>query len=118
HGSTTGALALGGSEEMRNAFRPLMQDIVRIDYNKPELLDCIDEHTAAVFIEPVQAEAGCIVPQKEFLEKVRELCTQHKALLVFDEIQTGYGRVGKLFAINYFNVIPDVLLLAKAFGGG
>jgi acetylornithine/succinyldiaminopimelate/putrescine aminotransferase len=118
HGSTTGALALGGNEDMRNAFRPLMPDVVRIDYNKTELLDCIDEHTAAVFIEPVQAEAGCIVPDKTFLEKARELCTLHGALLVFDEIQTGYGRTGKLFALNYFNVVPDVLLLGKAFGGG
>jgi acetylornithine/N-succinyldiaminopimelate aminotransferase len=118
HGSTTGAMALGGDEEMRNSFRPIMPDIVRIDYNKPELLDCIDEHTAAVFIEPVQAEAGCIVPDKAYLEKVRDLCTQHGALLVFDEIQTGYGRCGKLYALHYFNVIPDVLLTAKAFGAG
>ncbi|HLP10336.1 MAG TPA: aspartate aminotransferase family protein [Flavobacteriales bacterium] len=118
HGATTGAMALGGGEEMRNSFRPIMPDIVRIDYNKPELLDCIDEHTAAVFMEPVQAEAGCIVPDKAYLEKVRDLCTQHGALLVFDEIQTGYGRCGKLYALHHFNVIPDVLLTAKAFGAG
>jgi len=118
HGSTTGAMTLGGDEERRNSFRPLMPDIVRIDYNRAELLDCIDEHTAAVFMEPVQAEAGCIIPDKSYLEKVRDLCTQHGALLVFDEIQTGYGRCGKLYAFQHFNVVPDVLLTAKAFGAG
>jgi acetylornithine/N-succinyldiaminopimelate aminotransferase len=118
HGSTHGALSLGGNEEMRNAFRPLLPEIMRIDYNNFDALKSINESTAAVIIEPIQAEAGMILPVNNYLEKVRELCTKHKALLIFDEIQTGFGRTGKLFAFEKYNVIPDVLLLGKAFGGG
>lgn len=118
HGSSHGALSLGGNESMRNAFRPLVPEIVRLNYNELESLNAIDNSTAAVFVEPVQAEAGVIFPENNFLGKLRERCNEVGALLVFDEIQTGYGRLGKLFALEYFNVIPDVLVLAKGFGGG
>jgi acetylornithine/N-succinyldiaminopimelate aminotransferase len=118
HGSTHGALSLGGDEEMRNAFRPLLPGMMRLDYNNIDQLNNIDASTAAVIIEPIQAEAGMILPTKGYLGKVRELCTEHKVLLIFDEIQTGFGRTGKLFAFEKYNVIPDVLLLGKAFGGG
>lgn len=118
HGSSHGALSLGGDEDMRNAFRPLLPGMVRLDYNCPEQLTAIDKHTAAVIIEPVQAEAGVVVPQAGFLQQVRERCTQTGTLLIFDEIQTGYGRLGKLFALEKYGVIPDILVLGKAFGGG
>lgn len=118
HGATHGSLSLGGSEEMRNAFRPLLPDITRIDYNNVEQLNAIDENTAAVIIEPIQAEAGVIVPEAGYLQKVRERCTKVGALMILDEIQTGYGRLGKLFAMEYFDVMPDIVLLAKGFGGG
>jgi len=118
HGSSHGALSLGGSEEMRNAFRPLLPEIMRIDYNNFDQLTNIDGSTAAVIMEPVQAEAGMILPAIKYVEKVRELCTKNNVLLIFDEIQTGFGRTGKLFAFEKFKVVPDVLLLGKAFGGG
>ena len=118
HGSTQGALSICGNENLKNAFRPLLPDHRIIDYNSQDQLEFIDENTAAVFIEAIQAEAGIILPEKGFLEKVRNRCNEKKALLVFDEIQTGMGRTGKLFAFNETNVIPDILLLGKAFGGG
>lgn len=118
HGSTQGALSLGGSEEMRNAFRPLIPDIARIDFNDEKQLACIDANTAAVIIEPIQAEAGVVLPNENFLKNVREQCTKHGALLIFDEIQTGFGRTGNIFAFQKFNVVPDILLLGKALGGG
>lgn len=118
HGSTQGALSLGGDEKMRNAFRPLLPDMVRLPYNDFSKLSHIDASTAAVFIEPVQAEAGVVFPSENFLESIREQCSKVGALLVFDEIQTAFGRLGHYFAIDKFKVVPDVLLLGKAFGGG
>lgn len=118
HGSTQGSLSICGNEKLKSAFRPLLPDHRIIDYNSMEQLQFIDENTAAVFIEPIQAEAGIILPEKGFLEKVRLRCNEQNAMLVFDEIQTGMGRTGQLFAFNDSNVIPDILLLGKAFGGG
>ncbi|MFZ0283178.1 MAG: aspartate aminotransferase family protein [Bacteroidales bacterium] len=118
HGSTHGALSIQGSEEYRNAFRPLLPDTFQISFNDPEALDIIDEKTACVIIEPIQAEAGVILPREDFLGKVRSRCTATKSLLIFDEIQTGFGRTGKMFAIDRYNIVPDILLLAKALGGG
>ena len=118
HGSTQGALSICGNENLKNAFRPLLPDHRIIEYNSPDQLDFIDENTAAVFIEAIQAEAGIILPENGFLEKVRKRCNEKKAILVFDEIQTGMGRTGNLFAFQYSKVIPDILLLGKAFGGG
>lgn len=118
HGSTQGALSICGNEELKSAYRPLLPDHRILDFNNTGHLDFITENTAAVFIEPIQAEAGIIVPENGFLEKVRKKCTEKKALLVFDEIQTGMGRTGKLFAFEHDHVVPDILLLGKAFGGG
>lgn len=118
HGSTHGALSIQGSEHYRNAFRPLLPDTLQIGFNDSEALKNIDSKTACVVIEPVQSEAGVIYPEKGFLDEVRKRCNETGALLIFDEIQTGFGRIGYLFAIERFGVIPDILLLAKALGGG
>jgi acetylornithine/N-succinyldiaminopimelate aminotransferase len=118
HGSTHGALSIQGSELYRNAFRPLLPDTFQLAFNDEESLDFIDEKTACVIIEPVQGEAGVIFPKNDFLTKLRNKCTSTGALLIFDEIQTGFGRIGSMFALDKFKVIPDILLLAKALGGG
>jgi len=118
HGSTHGALSIQGSEIYRNAFRPLLPDTFQIDFNNEHSLDSIDNNTACVIVEPVQGEAGVICPENGFLKKIRNRCDQTGALLIFDEIQTGFGRTGYLFALERYDVIPDILLLAKALGGG
>jgi len=118
HGSTHGALSLQGSEIYRNAFRPLLPDIYQVGFNDEKSLNAIDNHTACVIIEPVQGEAGIIFPENDFLLKIRNRCDQTGSLLIFDEIQTGFGRLGHMFAIDRFRVVPDILLLAKALGGG
>ena len=118
HGSTHGALSIQGSEKFRNAFRPLLPDTILIGFNDFSTLGSIDNHTACVIIEPVQAEAGVIYPAGGFLEEIRDRCTREGALLVFDEAQTGFGRTGHLFALDKFGVVPDILVLAKALGGG
>lgn len=118
HGSTQGALSLMGAETYRNAFRPLLPDVRHLKFNDGAALDQITEKTAAVFAEPVQGEAGAIVPQPGFLKALRQRCTETGALLVFDEIQTGLGRTGSLFAFEQEKVIPDIVLLAKGLGGG
>lgn len=118
HGSSHGALSLGGNENQRNAFRPLLPEMIRLRYNEFSDLDQITAETAAVFIEPIQAEAGVIVPDTNYLKELRKKCTETGTLLVFDEIQTGFGRGGKLFAFEHFGVVPDVLVLAKGFGAG
>ncbi len=118
HGSTHGALSIQGSEIYRNAFRPLLPDTFLIDFNDENSLDAITKNTACVIVEPVQGEAGIIYPENDFLQKVRDKCNSTGALLIFDEIQTGFGRLGHMFAIEKFRVVPDILLLAKALGGG
>lgn len=118
HGSTTGALSIQGSEVYKSAFRPLMPDVMLLDFNSIDQLSLITESTAAVIIEPVQGEGGVRLPSAGYLERVRERCTETGALLVFDEIQTGFGRIGSLFATIKYGVVPDILLLAKALGGG
>jgi len=118
HGSTHGPLSIQGSEMYRNAFRPLLPDTYKIDFNDFGALDLIDHKTACVIVEPIQAEAGVILPVSDFLSKLREKCTQMNALLIFDEIQTGFGRTGEMFALDKYGVVPDILLLAKALGGG
>jgi acetylornithine/N-succinyldiaminopimelate aminotransferase len=118
HGSTHGALSIQGSEKYRNAFRPLLPDTFQIDFNDEKSLEAIDPRTACVIVEPVQGEAGVIFPENDFLQKLRNKCTSTGALLIFDEIQTGFGRIGSMFALERFGVIPDILLLAKALGGG
>jgi acetylornithine/succinyldiaminopimelate/putrescine aminotransferase len=118
HGSTHGALSIQGSELYRNAFRPLLPDTFQIGFNDEKSLDVINNNTACVIVEPVQGEAGIIYPENNFLREIRNRCDSTATLLIFDEIQTGFGRLGKMFAIERFGVVPDILLLAKALGGG
>ena len=118
HGSTHGALSIQGSEDYKTAFRPLLPDTHLIDFNGTKFLSKIDERTACVIVEPVQAEGGIIFPKNDFLKKIRERCSEKGVLLIFDEIQTGFGRIGHLFAMNRFDVKPDIVLFAKALGGG
>ena len=118
HGSTHGALSLMGSEKFKNAFRPLLPDIRHIRFNSIEDLEFITAKTAAFIIEPVQGEGGVRTPVEGYLEAVRQKCTQTGTILIFDEIQTGFGRCGKLFAAEKWDVVPDIITLAKALGGG
>jgi acetylornithine/N-succinyldiaminopimelate aminotransferase len=118
HGSTQGALSLNGDEYFKSAYRPLLPDVRQIRYNNFEDIHLITNKTAAIFLEPIQAEAGVIVPEKVYLEAVRKRCDETGTLLVFDEIQTGCGRTGNLFRFQTENVVPDILLVGKAFGGG
>lgn len=118
HGSTQGALSVMGSEYWRNAYRPLIPGIKHVHHNEFTSLDAIDEHTACVIAEPVQAERGVMTPSIAWMKALRQRCTEMGALLVLDEIQTGFGRTGTMFAFEQFDVIPDILLLGKALGGG
>ncbi len=118
HGSTQGALSIMGDEYWRNAFRPLLPGIRHVDYNSPAALDAITSQTACVIMETVQAERGVYTPDKTWLQTLRQRCDDTGTLLVFDEIQTGFGRTGTLWAFQQYDVIPDILLLGKALGGG
>ena len=118
HGSTQGALSLNGDEYFKSAYRPLLPDTRQIRYNNFDDINLITKKTAAIFLEPVQAEAGVIVPSENYLQAIRNRCDETGTLLVFDEIQTGCGRTGNLFRFKTENVIPDILLVGKAFGGG
>lgn len=118
HGSTQGALSIMGDEYWRQAFRPLLPGIAHIDFGSDEIFEAIDEHTACVIMEVVQAESGNNHTNKKWLQSVRERCTEKNVLLIFDEIQSGFGRTGSLWAFEQFDVVPDVLLLGKALGGG
>ena len=118
HGSTHGALSLLGNEFFKNSFRPLLPDINFINFNNEADLERITQRTACVVIEPIQGEAGIILPENNFLIKLRNRCNETGTLLVFDEIQTGFGRTGKLFAFEHFNVLPDIFTIAKGMGGG
>lgn len=118
HGSTQGALSVMGSEYWRNAYRPLIPGIKHVHHNEFTSLDAIDEHTACVIAEPVQAERGVMTPSIAWMKALRQRCTEMGALLVLDEIQTGFGRTGTMFAFEQFDVVPDILLLGKALGGG
>jgi acetylornithine/succinyldiaminopimelate/putrescine aminotransferase len=118
HGSTHGSLSVSGNEVKKRAFRPLLPDVRFIHFNQEEDLVNITERTACVIMETVQGDAGVRVPSKKYLQAVRQRCTEVGALLIFDEIQCGMGRTGKLFAFEHFEVVPDILTIAKAFGGG
>lgn len=118
HGATLGALSVMGDEYWRNAFRPLLPGINRFHYNSQELIDAIDTQTGCVLIETVQAEAGIIEPNIEWLQKLRAKCTEMGTLLIFDEIQCGFGRTGKLWGFENYGVVPDIVLLGKALGAG
>jgi acetylornithine/succinyldiaminopimelate/putrescine aminotransferase len=118
HGSTHGALSVMGNEEFKNSFRPLLPDVNFLNFNSYEDLNLISEKTACVLVEPVQGEAGIRLPGENYLTKLRDRCHKVGALLIFDEIQTGFGRIGKLFAFEEYNVVPDIMTIAKGMGGG
>jgi len=118
HGSTQGALSLIGDEYWRNAFRPLLPDVLHLEYGSLESLEYISEKTACVVAEPVQAEKGVVSPSADWMQALRKKCTETGALLVLDQIQTGFGRTGSLWNLQTTDIIPDVLLLGKALGGG
>ncbi len=118
HGSTQGALSLMGSEYWRNAFRPLLPGVVHVPYNSQQAIDVINSQTAAIVVETVQAESGVTRPAKEWLQALRSKCNDTCTLLIFDEIQAGFGRTGSLWAFEQYDVVPDILLLGKALGGG
>ncbi|MEO6883923.1 MAG: aspartate aminotransferase family protein [Bacteroidia bacterium] len=118
HGSSHGAMSVMGNEEMKTAYRPLLPDIRFIEINNLSQLKNISKKTACVIIEPIQGEAGVIASEKKFLKALRERCTEMGTLLIFDEIQTGFGRTGTLFAFEDYKIIPDILTLGKAMGGG
>ncbi len=118
HGSTHGSLSVSGNEVKKRAFRPLLPDVRFIDFNKISDVHLITQRTACVIMETIQGDAGVRVPDIEYLQAVRKRCTEVGALLILDEIQCGMGRTGKLFAFEHFGIVPDVLTIAKAFGGG
>lgn len=118
HGNTQGSLSVSGNESKKYAFRPLIPDIRFIDFNDFSGLSFISNKTAAIIIEPIQGDAGVILPENGILEALRKKCNETGAMLIFDEIQTGFGRTGTLFAFEQYNVIPDILTMAKAMGGG
>lgn len=118
HGSTQGALSIMGSEYWRNAFRPLLPDILHLTFNSFESLEDITDQTAGVVAETIQAEAGVIVPDIKWMQALRKKCDETGTLLILDEIQCGFGRNGTLWAFQQFDIIPDILLLGKAIGGG
>lgn len=118
HGSTHGALSMMGDESFKNAFRPLLPDVRHLRFNETDDLEQITRRTAAVIVEPVQGEAGFRLPVGGFLEALRRRCDETGTLLIFDEIQSGFGRTGKLFAFQHTDCVPDILAMAKAMGGG
>ena len=118
HGSTHGALSVMGDEALKIPFRPLLPGIRILPYNDISSLQYITDKTACVIIEPIQGEGGTIVPDKLFLKALEKHCKKKGALLVADEIQTGFGRTGKLFAFEYFGIVPDIITIGKAMGGG
>ena len=118
HGDTLGALSIGGNPLYRVPFEPLLPDVGWLPFDDPAALAAIDDATAAVIVEPVQAEAGVRIPSRRFLPALRRRCDETGALLVLDEVVTGFGRTGRLFAHQDAGVVPDLLVLAKALGGG
>ena len=118
HGSTHGALSILGDDEMKKGYRPLLPDCKLIHFNNHTDLDLITEKTAAVMVEVVQGEAGSIVGDKAYLQALRKRCTEVGCLMIIDEVQTGFGRTGKLFAFEHFGIAPDIFTIAKGMGGG
>lgn len=118
HGSTHGSLSVSGNETKKSAFRPLLPDVQFMAFNAMSDLQLINRDTACVIIEPVQGDAGVRVPSHDYMQALRSRCDEQGALLIFDEVQTGFGRTGRLFAFEHFNVVPDIITLAKGMGGG
>ena len=118
HGSTHGALSVSSNEERKTAFRPLLPGVEFLEWNCLDDLNKIDKNVAGVIVETIQGDAGVRIPSKDWLRKLREICSKTCAILIFDEVQCGMGRTGQNFGFEHFNVIPDVLCLGKALGGG
>lgn len=118
HGSTHGALSVSGNEKKKYAFRPLLPEVYFMRFNEIADLDVIDTETACVIVETIQGDAGVRIPSKAFMRALRARCTEVGALLILDEIQTGFGRTGKLFAFEHYGIEPDILAIAKSMAGG
>jgi acetylornithine/succinyldiaminopimelate/putrescine aminotransferase len=118
HGSTHGSLSVSGNEVKKQAFRPLLPDVKFMDFNGLDDVAMISEKTACVIMETIQGDAGVRIPSKAYLKAIRKRCDETGALLILDEIQCGMGRTGTLFAFEQFDITPDILTVAKAFGGG
>lgn len=118
HGDTQGSLSVTGRDIYRDPYLPLLPDVYFGEFNSDSALDLIDDERAAVILEPIQGEGGIIPADKKWLASLRKKCNEHNALLIFDEIQSGFGRTGKLFAFEHYGVTPDILCIAKAMGGG
>lgn len=118
HGSTQGALSVMGNENFKNAFRPLLPDVRFIEFNNKEDLKYITSKTACVIAETIQGEAGIVIPCDDYMQALRKKCNETNTLLILDEIQAGFGRTGKMFAFEHYNIVPDVLTIAKGMGGG
>lgn len=118
HGSTQGALSVLGNETLKNAFRPLIPDVRFLEFNNFSDLETISERTACVIVETIQAEAGMILPNEGFLNRLRERCNETGVLLIIDDVQMGFGRTGKFFSFEHYGFEPDILVLAKALGAG
>ncbi|PVW14605.1 aspartate aminotransferase family protein [Marixanthomonas spongiae] len=118
HGNTFGALSVMGNNERKKPFAPLLPDCNPIDFNNFDALEKITTKTAAIILETIQGGAGFVFPEKDYLKKVRKRCDETGTLLILDEIQPGFGRTGKLFGFQHFNVVPDILVMGKGMGGG
>lgn len=118
HGNTQGSMSVLGNEERKQAFRPLLPDVDFITFNNEADLEKITTRTAGIILETIQGSAGFITPQNDFLAKVKKRCDKVGALLILDEIQPGFGRTGKLFGFENYNVVPDIVIMGKGMGGG
>lgn len=118
HGSTHGALSVTGNDWIKEGYGPLLPHIQHIRFNHFEDLHYITTETAAIIVEPIQAEAGILLPENNFLQAIRKRCDETGTVMILDEIQTGFGRSGTLFAHQFYDFVPDILLLAKGMGGG
>ncbi|MBC7086279.1 MAG: acetylornithine transaminase [Methanomethylovorans sp.] len=119
HGRTMGSLSVTYKEMYRAPFKPLVQKEIFVPYdNAAAMEEAINENTAAIIIEPIQGEGGIHVPSDDYLKEVRHICDEHEILLIFDEVQTGFGRTGKWFCKDHFGIQPDIMCMAKAMGGG
>jgi putrescine aminotransferase len=119
HGHTFGALTASGIPSFKKAFKPLLPGFISVPFGDIEALKrSISAETGAVLIEPIQHEAGVHLPPDSYLREVRELCDEHELILIMDEIKTGFGKTGRMFACEYYNIVPDILVLGKSLGGG
>lgn len=118
HGSSHGSLSVGGNEIFKRSYRPLLPGITNVEYGNLDHLDKINEETAAVIMETIQGEAGIRVAEKEYFQALRKRCNETGTLLILDEIQAGFGRTGKFWAFEHFDIVPDILVCAKGMGGG